>query len=89
MTGSRMGMTNDGTGEAVMVALTDALGFRRDAARAMPSGLRHVVAAVAGLHGVAGEAQQTMVGANETRQSADSLSHMAENLRVLVSHFQY
>lgn len=36
-----------------MLALTDALGFRRDAARSMPSGLRHVVAAIAGLHGIA------------------------------------
>lgn len=36
-----------------MTTLTDALGFRRDRGRAMPSGLRHVVAAIAALHGIA------------------------------------
>lgn len=36
-----------------MLALTDALGFRRDAARSMPAGLRHVVAAVAAVHAAA------------------------------------
>ncbi|MCC6831135.1 MAG: hypothetical protein IT200_07285 [Thermoleophilia bacterium] len=35
------------------MTLTDALGLRRDPARSMPAGLRHVVAAVAAVHGVA------------------------------------